>query len=104
MSVAELIEAAERLVKLSRDNYMKGHLEAAKCDLLTVARKIIDTLLELVCKFFHASHVLSAGHGFFLSSQITGRGPGSFEPPALRRVRHGCLLFYHRILPGPGVA
>lgn len=44
MTVEELIEAAERLVKSSRDNFMKGHLETAKHDLLTVAAKIICTL------------------------------------------------------------
>ncbi|MBA7540027.1 hypothetical protein ES705_32316 [subsurface metagenome] len=44
MTVEELIRAAEYLVKSSRDNFMKGHLDAAKHDLLTVAAKIVGTL------------------------------------------------------------
>ncbi len=44
MTVEELIESAEKLVKSARDKFMQGHLEAAKLDLLTVAAKIVGTL------------------------------------------------------------
>ncbi len=46
MSVEDLIREVEHLVKSSRDNYTQGHTDAARLDLLTVAAKIIDTLLE----------------------------------------------------------
>jgi len=46
MSFEELIEVAERRVKSARENFMKGHLEAAKNDLLVVAAKVIGMLPE----------------------------------------------------------
>ncbi len=44
MTFEQLLEVAEKLVKSSRDKYMKGHLDAAKLDMLNVAAKIVGTL------------------------------------------------------------